>query len=131
MNVSAKDKDKRNTYRQELILEHLRSIKLFSNLPKQQVILFNMAARPLSCQRGKVLYLQSESAENFYVILGGWVKLFHTLPGGEEVIVDMLTTGQIVGESALFDHGCYTSSAEVVESASLLSIPLRLLKEQI
>jgi CRP/FNR family transcriptional activator FtrB len=43
----------------------------------------------------------------------------------------MLTTGQIVGESALFDHGYYTRSAEVVESASLLSIPLKVLKEQI
>jgi CRP-like cAMP-binding protein len=53
------------------------------------------------------------------------------LPEGEEVIVDMLTAGHIVGESAIFDHGCYTSSAQVVSAVHLLGIPLKVLKERI
>lgn len=115
----------------EYILDTLKSTILFSNLPTEDLSCFHNAASSLSYKKDKVLFVQSETAENFYVISSGWVKLFHTLPGGDEVIVDMLTTGNIVGENAIFDHGCYTSSAQIVESVQLLSLPLKLLKEQI
>ena len=53
------------------------------------------------------------------------------MPEGDEIVVDMLTTGNIVGESAILDHGCYTSSAQTVTDVQLLRLPMKLLKEQI
>jgi len=115
----------------EFPLDSLRSSLLFANLPDEEIAHFQSAAQPRSYKKDKVLYLQAEPASNFYVICSGWIKLFHTLPEGEEVIVDMLTTGHIVGESAIFDHGCYTSSAQIVSAVQLLSIPLKVLRERI
>jgi CRP-like cAMP-binding protein len=115
----------------EYALGSLKSSLLFANLPDEEIAYFQNAARPYSYKKDKILYLQAERANNFYVICSGWIKLFHTLPEGEEVIVDMLTTGHIVGESAIFDHGCYTSSAQIVSAVQLLSIPLKVLKERI
>src|ERR1700733_4304541 len=112
-------------------LDSLKSPLLFANLPDEEIAYFENAAQPRSYKKDKILYLQAEAASNFYVICSGWIKLFHTLPEGEEVIVDMLTTGHIVGESAIFDHGCYTSSAQIVSAVQLLSIPLNVLRERI
>src|ERR1700733_10712459 len=112
-------------------LGFLKSSLLFANLPDEEIAYFQNAARPYSYKKDKILYLQAEPANNFYVICNGWIKLFHTLPEGEEVIVDMLTTGHIVGESAIFDHGCYTSSAQIVSAVQLLSIPLNVLRVRI
>jgi len=109
----------------------LRGASLFSNLSEAEVACFQSAAHARSYKKGKILYLEEESADFFYVICGGWIKLFHTLPEGEEVIVDMLTAGHMVGESAIFEHGRHTSNAEVVENVQLLSIPSSVLKEQI
>jgi CRP-like cAMP-binding protein len=109
----------------------LRDASLFSKLSAEEIACFERAAQARSYPKGKILYLQEEPAEFFYVICGGWIKLFHTMPEGEEVVVDMLTTGNMVGESAIFEHGRHTSSAQVIEDVHLLSIPSKLLMEQI
>lgn len=109
----------------------LRGASLFSNLSEPELACFHDAAHARSYKKGKTLYLQNEPAEFFYIICGGWIKLFHSMPEGEEVIVDMLTTGHMVGESAIFEQGLHTSNAEVIEDVQLLSIPSHVLKEQI
>jgi len=109
----------------------LRGASLFSNLSDEEIACFQDAAQSRTYKKGKILYVEEEHAEFFYVICGGWIKLFHTMPEGDEVIVDMLTTGHMVGESAIFELGRHTSSAEVIEDVQLFSIPSNLLKERI
>ncbi len=100
----------------------LRNVSLFSNLLDSEIACFLDAAQSRSYKKGKLLYVRDEAAEFFYVICGGWIKLFHTTQEGDEVVVDMLTTGHMVGENAIFEHNLHTSSALVVEDAQLLSI---------
>jgi CRP-like cAMP-binding protein len=109
----------------------LRGAALFSNLSNEEIACFEDAAQGRMFAKEKLLYIQEEPAEFFYVVCSGWVKLFHTLPEGDEIVVDMLTSGHMVGESAIFEQGCHTSSAQVIEDAYLLSIPTKILKEQI
>jgi CRP/FNR family transcriptional regulator, dissimilatory nitrate respiration regulator len=112
-------------------LSSLRAASLFSNLSDEEFACFQQAAQPRHYEKGKILYLQDNPAEFFYVICSGWIKLFHTTPEGDEVVIDMLTTGHLVGESAVFEHGNHTSNAQVVEDVHLLSIPSKVLKDQI
>lgn len=109
----------------------LRGVSIFANLSDDEVACFQEATHTRSYKKGKILYLQDEPAEFFYIIRSGWIKLFHTLPEGEEVIIDMLTNGHMVGESAMFEHDCHTTSAQVIEDVQLLSMPSKILKEQI
>ncbi len=112
-------------------LDALRACTLFAGLSDDELACFNNSARFGAYKKGKILYLQDDSADFFYVMSGGWIKLFQTMPEGEEIIIDMLTIGDIAGESAIFEQGIHTSSAQVVESVQLYSIPSALLKEQI
>ena len=112
-------------------LDCLRRVSLFSSLADSDLACFQVAARSRFCRKGLVLYLQENVADLFYVLCSGWVKLFHTTQEGEEIVVDMLTTGHLVGESSIFEGDHHTSSAQIVEDASLLSIPSGLLKNQI
>ena len=82
----------------------LRGASLFANLSETEIACFDGAAQSRTYKKGKILYLEGEKAEFFYVICGGWIKLFHATAEGEEVIVDMLTTGHMVGESAVFEQ---------------------------
>lgn len=115
----------------EYSLGCLRGASLFSHLSEKEIACFNEAAQGKSYKKGQMLYLQGESEKFFYVVCGGWIKLYHTTQEGEEVVVDMLTTGDMVGESAIFAEGHHTSSAQIIEDAHLLSIPAHVLKEQI
>ncbi len=110
--------------------DYLKKITLFANLPERDVKSFTDAAHLKSYKKGQTLYLEGEDATHFYVICSGWLKLFHVTEEGEEVNLAVLTASNITGDSSIFENGRYASSAQVVEDAQILSIPIALLKEQ-
>jgi CRP/FNR family transcriptional regulator len=111
-------------------LNFFKDIALFHHLSDKEISRFADAAQLKSYQKGQYLYMESEEAKYFYVICSGWLKLLHITEDGEEIIVAMLTKNDITGESAIFEHGNFASSAQIVEDAQILSIPIALLKEQ-
>ena len=114
----------------KILLGSLKRAQLFANLSDDEVLFFHDAAQKRAYEKGKILYIEEDPADFFYIICTGWVKLFHITPEGEEVIVDTLTSGQTVGENAIFEFGKHTSSAEVIEDVELLVLPSHMLKEQ-
>lgn len=112
-------------------LDFFKETPLFSNLPPEDIACFADATHVKSYKKGHMLYLEGDSASNFYIVCAGWLKLFHTTEDGEDVIVAVLPEHSITGESAIFEQGRYAYNAQVVEAAQILSIPLALLKEQL
>lgn len=108
-----------------------KNLPLFANLPEDVVQRFADIAQLRRYKKGTTLYIEGEPADFFYVVAKGWLKLFHLTPEGEEVGLAMLTTDAVMAGNALFEKGCYLSSAEVAEDAEIFSIPLVLLKEQL
>lgn len=82
-------------------------------------------------QKGKILFLHEDEADHFFVIRSGWVKLFRETLDGTQAVVDILTQSHIFGETAIFQDNLYPYSAEVVEPAEIISLPLSLLKSEI
>jgi len=112
-------------------LAYFKNLPLFANLPREDIESFSNAARVSQCKKGKVLFIEDEKADFFYIILSGWIRLFHTTEEGEEINLAILTSGNAIGESAIFDQGRYSSSAQVAENAQVLSLPLTLLNEHL
>lgn len=111
--------------------DDIRNALLFSNLSNEEIACFRLASNNRLYKKDKIIYLQADTADYFYIICSGWVKLFHTMPEGEEVIVDMLTAGHMFGESAIFVQDHHMCSAQIIEDAQILSIPSKLLRDQI
>lgn len=123
--------DKSAAGRLEPLLDCIKSNPLFSNLADEDISCFQNVAQVRLYKKEKILYVEEEPAKYFYIIISGWIKLFHMTREGEEVIVDMLTGSHIFGESALFAQDQHMCSAQVIEDAQLLSIPSKLLRDQI
>ncbi len=81
--------------------------------------------------KGKLLVLHEDSADRFFIIKGGWVKLFRETLDGTQSIVDVLPKGQMFGETAIFENDQYPYSAEIIEAAEIVSFPLSVLKNEI
>jgi len=127
----AQDSDQQALELSKHFLECLKNNPLFVNLPAEDVGRFQQAAQTRVHKKNKMLYVEEDSADYFYIILNGWIKLFRTTKDGEEVIIDMLTTGHMFGENALFVADKHSCSAQVVEKCQIVSIPSKLLREQI
>jgi CRP-like cAMP-binding protein len=82
-------------------------------------------------KKGKILFIHGDNAARFYFVKSGWVKLFRETLDGAQSVADILSSGHIFGETALFEEDVYPYSAEVVEDAEIVSLPLSVLKEEI
>lgn len=109
----------------------LDTIELFAAMPRAKLQAIREKGRTSSYAKGQVLFMQDDPAEFFYMIEGGWVKLFRETLDGNEVILDVLPRGYIFGETAMLEKEIYPFGAEVVENARLTAYPAALLKENI
>ncbi len=104
-----------------------RDAVLFASLPTElaETILARSSVRTF--RRSSTIFLQGDTAENIFVVLDGWVKLFRITPTGAEAVVGVFTRGRSFGEAVAFDRADYPVTAEAVTDARLLIVSAKLL----
>ena len=82
-------------------------------------------------QKGDTLFHQGDPADSFFVLLGGWVKLYRVTHDGNEAVVGVFKPGETFAEAAMFLGGRYPVSAEVVTNARVLRVDGKMLRRRI
>lgn len=109
----------------------MRSTPLFGTL-SQELAQSLIGNQSVSVHRkGDILFQQGEPAHSFFVVLGGWVKIYRITPDGSEAVVGVFRRGETFAEAAIFLGARYPVSAEVVTEARLLRINGQLLRRRI
>lgn len=109
----------------------VRSTPLFGTV-SQEAAQSLIGSQPVSVHRkGETLFRQGEPANSFFVVLGGWVKLYRITPDGNEAVVGVFRRGETFAEAAMFLGGRYPVSAEVVTDARLVRVDGELLRRRI
>ena len=109
----------------------LAPISIFAELPLEAVRRLVGGATAREFPRHTLLFSQGDPADRFYVILGGRVKLFVTTEEGDENVIEVFGAGNSFGEAAMFGTGKFPVSAEVVETARLVSLPAEALMAEL
>lgn len=107
------------------------SLPLFTGLSDDTLNTLLQHGQIREFHKGKMLFLEGEQANRLYIILRGWVKLLKGTAGGEEAILQMLSSGDSIMESAVFLNTVLPVSAQIAEDTTLLSLPAPVLREQI
>lgn len=103
----------------------------FKSFRQEILTRFSECAHTQQLSKGHIVFLQDDPAELFYYIESGWVKIFRETMDGNEVILDVLPAGHVFAETALFHNHTHNFSAEMVEEGRLISLPLKLLEQEI
>ena len=109
----------------------LRDISLFKGCEPAFFDALEAHAQQQTHSKGKILFIHGDTAERFYFIKNGWVKLFRETLDGTQAVVDILPAGHIFGETSIFEDDIYPYSAEVAEPAEIISLPIFDLKTEI
>jgi CRP-like cAMP-binding protein len=117
------------TTRLERYMPLIRALPAFSKLDEEELHTLLNLANVQECEKGKLLFLQSEPLSRFYLILSGWVKLFKGSDTGEEAVLQMLSAGDSVMEAAVLLNIPSAASAQIVENAVLLSLPAPVVRQ--
>jgi CRP-like cAMP-binding protein len=88
-------------------------------------------ARVVGHSKGAMIFMQGEQASRFYIILEGWVKLFKGNVDGQESILQVMTAGETLLETVIFNNSPFPVSAQAVDTVKLLSIPASLVREKL
>ncbi len=101
----------------------LNKVPLFADIDDETIrdMLSDSAARHYP--RNTVVFVQEEEATHFYVVLEGLVKLFRQTEDGHEIIISIMTRGDVLAHAAMFGGREFPATATVVDDARLISIP--------
>lgn len=109
----------------------LRSLPLFNGVSEAVVNELIKRGHVQDYGRGTMLIHESRPARQIYIILSGWIKLFKVNAEGEESTLQMLSSGDIIGESQLLLNEPFGENAEIVVNARVATFPADAILDQV
>lgn len=100
----------------------LRSVPLFQRLSDRALGTLVASAQARAIPRGTTLFVQDETADRFFILLEGWVKLYRLTRDGAEAVVSIVAPGETFAEAAMFASGKFPVCAEAVADARALTL---------
>ncbi|MDB2414207.1 Crp/Fnr family transcriptional regulator [Rickettsiales bacterium] len=74
-------------------------------------------------KKGDILFMTGDNAQNFRIIVNGWIKLYRETRDGHEAVVSVLTNNEVFGKTAILSKGTYAYTAEAITDTEMLMIP--------
>jgi CRP-like cAMP-binding protein len=78
--------------------------------------------RPRDVPEGTILWRQGQESQGMLVVVEGRVSVVLHLPGDRNVEIHSVGPGEMLGELPLLDGGAHTATAQVAETARVLSL---------
>lgn len=118
------------------ILNDLQFGHLFAQLDSEQLARVAHHAARKQLRSGEYLFDQGDTADRFYLVLKGQIKLFRASPNGNEKIIEVVTPGSTFAEAMMFlDRSRYPVGAQALIDSEVISIDAkdfsRMLKESV
>lgn len=89
----------------------VQEVPFFSLLTEAELELIDKIATDKSFKKGEYIFFEGESGDKFYIIKNGQVKLTKMIKNGDEQILNIFSTNDIIAEIVAFDKGSYPASA--------------------
>ena len=104
-------------------LSQIRNHTLLSSLNDEQFHALTAHSRLIDLKPDQTLFLQDDEAERFFIVIQGSIKMFRLTAEGREIVMNVLTRDQAVGEAAMFmaEHH-YPVNASAIERSQVLSL---------
>lgn len=103
-------------------LSVLRRCYLFSGLDEQEYQNVSSHAVPVQLAAGQNLFGQDQSADAFYFVLSGLMRLYRTSPQGDEKVIELIGPGRMFAEAVMFMGGRYPVNAMAQSDSRLIAV---------
>jgi CRP/FNR family transcriptional regulator len=101
----------------------LHDLPLFDALKRNVFsVICRKAAIKKHLMRGETLFCQGDVADTLYLIKEGTFKLARLTEDGKEVILQVVGTGRVLGEAALFREGVQPATAIALEESRVCAL---------
>jgi CRP-like cAMP-binding protein/DNA-binding NarL/FixJ family response regulator len=74
-------------------------------------------------KKKQIIYSEGNHPNRLYYVLGGKVKTYKTNDDGKELVTNLYSAGDFLGDTALMEGAVYWDTAEALEDTDLVIIP--------
>lgn len=105
-------------------LEYLiKDLFLFDSLSADQIRLVTRFCSQKKVSKGEQLFAEGQKATAFFAIISGKAKIYKLSSEGNEHILRINTSGDLIAEAAIFDCETYPAYCQTLEETELIRIP--------
>ena len=112
-------------------MDKIQALPLFAGIDADILQDILKHARIASHNKGAMIFMQGEQASRFYIVLEGWVKLFKGNADGQESVLQVMSAGEPLLETVIFNNAPFPANAQAVDNVQLLSIPASIVREKL
>lgn len=102
--------------------QRARAIPLLAGLSDEHLDEILGRSRVGTYERGRVLFLQGDPAERFFIVLDGWITIYRDTPDGEQTVLHVARSGESFAEPAALVIGKYPASAQAASDCRVLEV---------
>ena len=100
----------------------LSKIFLFESLTEEQIDLFRKFTSIKEIGKGDFLFSEGQPATAFFYVASGSVKVYKLSAEGNEQILHIQQTGDLIAEAVIFEFDTYPAYAQALEKTALVRI---------
>ena len=105
-----------------MIIETLKKSDIFSKLKQEEFEAISGLFDLKKYKNNEAIFLEGDTSDNFYLVATGSVKVLKHTVMGKDIILEMMSPGDVFGGVAVLDKKPYPASAEAMEAASVIKI---------
>ena len=103
-------------------IARLKKIDWFADLPEDMLIALAGKVRVGNLDKDEILFNKGDIGNSLFVILEGRVKVVTNDEDGNEIALNKVGTGEIIGEMALLDYEPRSAGVVAIEKTSTLEL---------
>lgn len=105
--------------------DRLTQSKLFAGLDQAERDRLQPIISFLQKPKGSIVFFEGDSAEGFFVLLSGRVRIYKASPDGKEFTLHQISPGQVFAEAAIFKGAGYPANCAAVQDSEMAFVPKR------
>lgn len=104
-------------------LQLLKNTTLFSSLSPQELSVISAQFTEEEFEKDQYIFAEGDPPDCLYIVKEGTIKMVKHSPSGREMIMAIMTAGDMIGEVAVFDGGPYPATAQGMGKGFIMKLP--------
>jgi len=105
-----------------MIVETLKKSAIFSCLKDDELKSIGELFEILEFDNNETVFHEGDPSDKFYILAKGNVKIMKHSVGGKDIILEIMSSGDVFGGVAVLDNKPYPASAQAMEPSSVIRI---------
>jgi CRP/FNR family transcriptional regulator len=105
-----------------MIIETLNASKVFSSLNEDDIKKISAFFEKAAFKNNETIFNEGDTSDIFYILAEGNVKILKHTVMGKDIILEVMSPGDIFGGVAVLDNKPYPATAQAMKSAKIIKV---------